>query len=86
MSVIVILILASLAVATGFLLAFVWAVRAGQFDDTVTPALRPLSESNGAPSTGPNSASGPGSAADASGVPPRAGAGEGSPGQVESAK
>jgi len=44
MSVIVILILASLAVALAFLAAFVWAVRAGQFDDTSTPGLRVLLE------------------------------------------
>jgi cbb3-type cytochrome oxidase maturation protein len=29
-------------VAGGFLAAFVWAVQAGQFDDTVTPAVRVL--------------------------------------------
>jgi cbb3-type cytochrome oxidase maturation protein len=44
MSVILILILASLAVAVAFLGAFVWAVRAGQFEDTCTPAMRILSE------------------------------------------
>lgn len=44
MSVIVILLLASLAVALVFLAAFVWAVRAGQFDDTATPALRVLAD------------------------------------------
>jgi cbb3-type cytochrome oxidase maturation protein len=42
MSVIVILILASLVVATGFLIAFLWAVKSGQFDDKVTPAMRIL--------------------------------------------
>lgn len=42
MSVILILILASLAVATTFLVAFIWAVRSGQFEDSVTPAMRPL--------------------------------------------
>jgi cbb3-type cytochrome oxidase maturation protein len=44
MGVILILILASLTVAGGFLLAFIWAVRSGQFEDTTTPALRPLME------------------------------------------
>jgi cbb3-type cytochrome oxidase maturation protein len=29
-------------VAVGFLVAFVWAVRAGQFDDTATPPVRML--------------------------------------------
>ena len=44
MSVILILILASLAVALAFLAAFVWAVKAGQFEDTCTPAMRILGE------------------------------------------
>jgi cbb3-type cytochrome oxidase maturation protein len=42
MSVIVLLIVAGGAVAAGFLGAFVWAVRTGQFDDTATPPLRVL--------------------------------------------
>jgi cbb3-type cytochrome oxidase maturation protein len=42
MSVIVLLIAAGAAVSGGFLLAFLWAVRAGQFDDTCTPAIRLL--------------------------------------------
>ncbi len=42
MSVIVLLIVAGGAVAGGFLGAFVWAVRTGQFDDTCTPAIRML--------------------------------------------
>lgn len=42
MSVIVLLIAAGGAVAAGFLWAFVWAVRSGQFDDTCTPAVRML--------------------------------------------
>ena len=42
MSVIVLLIAAGGAIATGFLFAFVWAVRSGQFDDTCTPAIRVL--------------------------------------------
>ena len=44
MSVILILIFASLAVALAFLAAFIWAVRSGQFEDTCTPAMRILSE------------------------------------------
>ena len=44
MSVILILILASLAVALAFLAGFIWAVRSGQFEDTCTPAMRILSE------------------------------------------
>lgn len=42
MNVIVLLIFASLAVATAFLIAFIWAVRSGQYDDTSTPSLRAL--------------------------------------------
>ena len=42
MSVIVLLIVAGGAVAGGFLAAFVWAVGAGQYDDTATPPLRIL--------------------------------------------
>jgi cbb3-type cytochrome oxidase maturation protein len=42
MSVLVGLIAAGGVVAAGFLMAFVWAVRTGQFDDTVSPALRIL--------------------------------------------
>lgn len=49
MSVIVILILASLAVALVFLAGFIWAVRAGQFEDTCTPGMRILAEDPAAP-------------------------------------
>jgi cbb3-type cytochrome oxidase maturation protein len=42
MSVLVLLIAAGGAVASGFLMAFVWAVRSGQFDDMWTPAVRVL--------------------------------------------
>lgn len=42
MSVIVLLIAAGAAVAGGFLVAFAWAVRSGQFDDTATPPIRML--------------------------------------------
>jgi cbb3-type cytochrome oxidase maturation protein len=44
MSVVIILILASLAVALLFLAAFVWAVRSGQYEDTLTPSMRVLAE------------------------------------------
>ncbi len=44
MPVIVILIFASLALALSALAAFIWAVRSGQFEDTLTPSLRILSE------------------------------------------
>ena len=42
MSVIIVLILASLIVALIFLSAFVWSVRSGQYDDTLTPSMRML--------------------------------------------
>ncbi len=44
MSVLVLLILASLAIATAFLAAFIWAVRAGQYEDTCTPSMRLLAD------------------------------------------
>jgi cbb3-type cytochrome oxidase maturation protein len=44
MSVVFGLILLSLLVAAGFLGAFIWAVRSGQFRDTTTPALRMLGD------------------------------------------
>jgi cbb3-type cytochrome oxidase maturation protein len=47
MSVIVLLIVAGGTVAAGFLAAFAWAVRSGQFDDTCTPAIRMLLEDRG---------------------------------------
>jgi cbb3-type cytochrome oxidase maturation protein len=34
----------SLLVAAGFLIAFLWAVRTGQFKDTYTPSVRILFE------------------------------------------
>ncbi|MFN0066955.1 MAG: cbb3-type cytochrome oxidase assembly protein CcoS [Limisphaerales bacterium] len=49
MSVILILIPLSLLVAGGFLGAFVWAVRRGQFEDTGTPPLRMLADDEGTP-------------------------------------
>lgn len=49
MLVLVILIGVSLAVATGFLFAFLWSVKKNQYDDTITPAYRILMDerSNG---------------------------------------
>lgn len=55
MAVILILILASLALAGGFLLGFIWAVRSGQFEDARTPALRILTEDK-APAAAPRQA------------------------------
>lgn len=42
MSVMFILVLVSLFVAVGFLAAFLWAVRSGQYDDRYTPSVRML--------------------------------------------
>jgi cbb3-type cytochrome oxidase maturation protein len=42
MSVIVVLIGFSIIVAAGFLMAFLWAVRSGQYDDDVSPSVRIL--------------------------------------------
>jgi cbb3-type cytochrome oxidase maturation protein len=42
MSVVIILMLASLAVGLVFVGAFVWSVRSGQYEDTLTPSLRVL--------------------------------------------
>jgi cbb3-type cytochrome oxidase maturation protein len=44
MSVILLLIAASLAMALLFLGCFVWSVRSGQYEDTSTPALRMLAD------------------------------------------
>ena len=44
MSVILLLIPMSLVVAAGFLGAFFWAIRSGQYEDTVTPSMRLLTE------------------------------------------
>ncbi|MBE0543519.1 MAG: cbb3-type cytochrome oxidase assembly protein CcoS [Verrucomicrobia bacterium] len=49
MSVILILILASLAMALLFLGGFIWAVRSGQFEDTLTPSLRVLTDETSKP-------------------------------------
>lgn len=42
MSVVIILLIASVLVAGGFLAAFLWAVRSGQYDDLETPSVRIL--------------------------------------------
>ena len=54
-SVILILILISLTLALGFLACFVWAVRSGQYEDTLTPSMRILSEDQPAKKDPPNS-------------------------------
>jgi len=42
MEVVVILIFFSLIIAIGFLIAFILALRKGQYDDLVTPSMRML--------------------------------------------
>jgi cbb3-type cytochrome oxidase maturation protein len=44
MSALFILIGFSLSLAIGFLLAFLWSVKSGQFDDDYTPSVRILFE------------------------------------------
>ena len=42
MSVIIVLIGFSIVVAAGFLVAFLWAVKSGQYDDDISPSIRIL--------------------------------------------
>lgn len=42
MKIIILLIAISLVIAGGFLLAFFWAVRDGQYEDDYTPSMRIL--------------------------------------------
>ncbi|MEZ4984242.1 MAG: cbb3-type cytochrome oxidase assembly protein CcoS [Saprospiraceae bacterium] len=42
MKIIFVLIIVSLIVALGFLGAFLWAVKSGQYDDDYTPSVRML--------------------------------------------
>jgi len=42
MSVLIVLIIASIVVALGFLIAFIWSVKNGQYDDDYTPSIRML--------------------------------------------
>jgi cbb3-type cytochrome oxidase maturation protein len=44
MSVIIILLIVSICIAGGFLIAFLWSVKDGQFDDVKSPAQRMLFE------------------------------------------
>ena len=47
MKIIFLLIIVSLIVALGFLGAFLWAVRNGQYDDDYSPAVRILFDDDG---------------------------------------
>ena len=49
MIVILLLIPLSIALATVFLGGFIWAVRSGQYEDTCTPAMRPLMDEPDSP-------------------------------------
>ncbi len=51
MSVIVVLIGFSIIVAAGFLVAFLWAVKSGQYDDDVSPSVRILFDNEGLPAS-----------------------------------
>jgi cbb3-type cytochrome oxidase maturation protein len=42
MSILFFLIPLSILIAAGFLAAFIWAVRSGQYEDTATPSMRLL--------------------------------------------
>jgi cbb3-type cytochrome oxidase maturation protein len=42
MKIIFLLLIVSLLVALGFLGAFIWAIRTGQFEDDYTPSVRML--------------------------------------------
>ena len=49
MSVIIILLIASISVAAIFLAAFLWSVKSGQYDDQVSPPMRMLFDDNASP-------------------------------------
>ena len=49
MSVIYVLLPVASALAVFFVVAFIWAVRRGQFDDLVTPAVRILHDDDDEP-------------------------------------
>jgi cbb3-type cytochrome oxidase maturation protein len=42
MSVLILLIAFSILIASGFLIAFIWSVKKGQYDDDYTPSVRML--------------------------------------------
>lgn len=44
MTVIILLITISLVIAVGFLTAFIWSMKSGQFDDLYGPSVRMLFE------------------------------------------
>lgn len=42
MSVLIVLVIVSVTVAGGFLIAFIWSVKKGQYDDDYSPSVRML--------------------------------------------
>jgi cbb3-type cytochrome oxidase maturation protein len=49
MNIIFLLIPVSILIAAAFLAAFIWAVKSGQYEDTLTPSMRMLLEDGSAP-------------------------------------
>jgi cbb3-type cytochrome oxidase maturation protein len=68
MSVVIILVSASLIIALGFLAAFIWSVKDGQYEDDYTPSVRMLFE-DGIGRTHPETVTKPG-ARDVKGLAP----------------
>ena len=54
MTTIYLMIPVTLFIAGGFLLAYIWSVRSGQFEDTCTPAMRMLSDEKTVTSPAPD--------------------------------
>lgn len=42
MSIVIVLVFAAIIMAGAFLIAFIWSVKNGQYDDTYTPSVRML--------------------------------------------
>lgn len=59
MSVIFFLIAIGIVVAGGFLVAFIWSVRSGQYDDDYTPSVRMLFDNYKADETSPGKKASP---------------------------
>lgn len=53
MSVLILLIAFSILIAAGFLIAFIWSVKKGQYDDDYTPSVRMLFDDKPASITKP---------------------------------
>ncbi len=56
MGVLYIVLPLALLVVLAAVIAYVWAARSGQFDDTTTPSIRPLIEDEGAAPPKPEAA------------------------------